>query len=166
MRGERAQALMARGELVSDALVNQMVARRLLLGDTALGYVLDGYPRTLEQAAFLDQTLDESEQPLKLPVVAISIRVAYEELEHRITGRRTCPVCNTVYNIYSNPPARPGVCDLEGATLEQRPDDRDDVFAERMKTFEALTAPVIEHYRTQSRFAEIDGAQSVERVTG
>ena len=155
---------MARGELVSDTLVNQMVARRLAVNDTIRGYVLDGYPRTLEQAAFLDDSLAHSTRVPALPVIAISIRVAYEELQHRITGRRSCPVCNTVYNIYSNPPVKAGLCDLEGATLEQRPDDREDVFAERMKTFDALTSPVIEHYRRSGRFAEVDGAQSVERV--
>ena len=163
--GKAARELMARGELVPDGLVNQMVAQRLQLDDTVRGYVLDGYPRTLEQAAFLDRTLEQSTRLPTLPVVAISIRVSYEELEHRITGRRSCPVCNTVYNIYSNPPAHPGICNLEGATLEQRPDDREDVFVERMKTFEALTAPVIEHYRALARFAEVNGFQSVESVT-
>ena len=98
-------------------------------------------------------------------MVALSIQVDYDELLHRITGRRSCPVCNTIYNLYSNPPQRSGTCDLEGAALVQRPDDREDVFAERMRAFEALTAPVVEHYRRHGRFAEVDGAQPVERVT-
>ncbi len=163
--GRAAEELMSRGELVPDALINRVVARRLTKDDTARGYVLDGYPRTLEQAAFLDTTLKESTRPPLLPVVAISITVSYEELLHRITGRRSCPVCNTIYNIYTNPPVRPGVCDLEGARLEQRADDAEEVFVERMKTFAAQTTPVIEHYRAQGRFAAIDGAQTVERVS-
>ena len=163
--GKVAEELMSRGELVPDALINRVVARRLAEDDTDRGYVLDGYPRTLEQAAFLDKSLLESTRPPLLPVIAISIEVAYDELLHRITGRRSCPVCNTIYNIYSNPPLRPGVCNLEGAKLERRADDADDVFEGRMRTFAAQTTPVIEHYRRQGRFAEIDGAQRVERVS-
>ena len=161
--GRAAGDLMRAGELVPDALVNAMVSRRLQLPDTGRGYVLDGYPRTLEQADFLDGLLAHGEQ--QVPVVAISIRVDEEELLHRITGRRSCPVCKTIYNIYSNPPRQAGQCDLEGAALEQRPDDREEVFRERMRAFAALTAPVIEHYRGHGRFAEIDGAAPVEKVT-
>lgn len=163
--GKAAGDLMRRGELVPNALVNRMVAARLSQDDTLRGYVLDGYPRTLEQAAFLDDLLAGSMRAPGLPVVAISIRVEDEELLRRITGRRSCPVCKTIYNVYSNPPQRSGLCDHEGATLEQRPDDREDVFRERMRAFQELTAPVIAHYRSCGRFVEVDGAQSVERVT-
>ena len=163
--GRAAEDLMRRGELVPDALVNPMVARRLAQNDTLRGYVLDGYPRTLEQAGFLDDLLaGGTASPAALPVVAISIRVNDEELLRRITGRRSCPVCKTIYNIYSNPPQQPGLCDVEGAALEQRPDDREDVFHERMRAFTAQTAPVIEHYRGQGRFAEVDGVEHVEHL--
>jgi adenylate kinase len=84
---------------------------------------------------------------------------------HRITGRRTCPICKSIYNIYSNSPKVAGKCDNEGAELIQRPDDTEPVFVERMKTFEAQTAPVTEHYRTQGRFQEVNGDQPVELVT-
>jgi adenylate kinase len=160
--GKAAKALVDQGTLVSDDLVNQMVADRLKQPDTRRGFILDGFPRTLNQANWLDAQL--SSDSSTLPVVAISIVVDYEQLLHRITGRRISPA-GRIYNVYSNPPAVPGICDVDGSTLVQRPDDSETVFTERMKTFEAQTAPVIEHYRKQGRFEEIDGDHSVEQVT-
>jgi adenylate kinase len=160
--GKAAKALVDQGTLVSDDLVNQMVADRLKQPDTNRGFILDGFPRTLNQATWLDTQL--SADPKTLPVVAISIIVDYEQLLHRITGRRISPA-GRIYNIYSNPPKVAGICDVDGSTLVQRPDDSEAVFVERMKTFEAQTAPVIEHYRKQGRFEEIDGDHSVEQVT-
>ncbi len=160
--GKQAKALVDQGTLVSDDLVNQMVADRLSQPDTRNGYILDGFPRTLNQATWLDAQLAANRNTL--PVVAISIVVDYEQLLHRITGRRICPAGH-IYNIYSNPPAVLGVCDVDGSALVQRPDDSEAVFLERMKTFEAQTAPVVEHYRKQGRFEEINGDQQVEQVT-
>jgi adenylate kinase len=161
--GKAAKDLVDAGQLVSDDLVNQMVADRLARPDTQSGYILDGFPRTLNQAIWVDQHLAGADA--KLPIVAIHITVSYDELLHRITGRRTCPVCKSIYNIYSNPPQVAGKCDNEGADLLQRPDDTEPVFVERMKTFEAQTAPVIEHYRAQGRFRQVNGDQPVESVT-
>jgi adenylate kinase len=160
--GKLAKALVDQGKLVSDDLVNQMVADRLSQPDTRRGYILDGFPRTLNQATWLDAQLGSD--PTTLPVVAISIVVEYEHLLRRITGRRISP-SGRIYNTYSNPPAVPGICDEDGTVLVQRPDDSEAVFIERMKTFESQTAPVIEHYRKQGRFEEIDGDQPVEQVT-
>ena len=161
--GLLAEDLMRQGQLVPDDLVNQMVADRLSQPDTHNGFILDGFPRTINQAQWLDAQI--SSDVSRLPVVAVNIVVAYDELLHRITGRRTCPVCRSIYNVYSNPPLVAGVCDNEGATLQQRSDDSEPVFVERMKTFDAQTAPVIEHYRTQGRFREVNGDQPVEVVT-
>lgn len=160
--GIMAEELMNRGELVPDGLVNEMVAERFKQPDTARGYILDGFPRTLGQAEWLDGVLASS----ALPVVAINIVVPEQVLLERITGRLTCPVCGTIYNIYSNPPKHDGVCDREGAALEQRGDDSEPVFYERMKAFEAKTAAVIEYYRLHGgRFAEVDGDRDVDAVT-
>ncbi|HLY43510.1 MAG TPA: adenylate kinase [Terracidiphilus sp.] len=153
--GRAAKERMDRGELVPDTLVDEMVAVRLQAPDTVRGYILDGFPRTLPQAQWLDGRLGL--QPESLPVVAVSIHVDYNQLLCRITGRRNCPVCQTIYNIYSNPPQRAGFCDLEGAGLTQRADDTEKVFTERMRAYEAQTAPVIDHYRALGRFAEVDG---------
>jgi adenylate kinase len=160
--GKIAQALVDQGTLVSDDLVNQMVADRLSQPDTRNGYILDGFPRTLNQATWLDAHL--TADGTTLPVVAISIVVDYESLRHRITGRRICSAGH-IYNIYSNAPATPGICNIDESALVQRPDDSEAVFIERMKTFQSQTAPVIEHYREQSRFEEIDGDHPVEQVT-
>ncbi len=159
--GMMADELMATGQLVPDDLVNEMVATRLTEPDTKRGYILDGFPRTLNQAEWLDGQLLNS----ALPVVAVSIVVPERILLERITGRLTCPVCGTIYNRYSEPPAAEGVCDREGAKLVQRADDTEPVFYERMKAFEAKTAAVIEYYRAQdSRFAEVDGNLPVDEV--
>ena len=157
--GKVAKEIMGRGELVPDSLVDEMVAVRLLEPDTARGYILDGFPRTLGQAQWLDARL--AAQIESLPVVAISLQVNYNQLLRRITGRRNCPVCQTIYNVYMRPPKQDGICDIEGAELVQRPDDTEEVFKERMRAYEALTAPVVEHYRAQGRFAEVDGDRPI-----
>jgi adenylate kinase len=160
--GKVAKQIMGRGDLVPDSLVNEMVAVRLQEPDTTRGYILDGYPRTLNQAAWLDGRL--AGQPQCLPVVAVSLQVDYNELLRRITGRRNCPVCQTIYNVYVKPPRVEGLCDVEGAALIQRADDTEQVFAERMRAYSAQTAPVVEHYRAQGRFAEVDGNRPVDVV--
>ena len=163
--GLRAKGLMEAGKYVSDEIVNQMVWRKILDELLKDGFILDGYPRTLAQADFIDAAISSTESPVTLPIAAIIIHVPYDELLRRITGRYTCPVCKSIYNIYFNPPAVTGRCDNEQAQLEQRPDDTEPVFRERMKTFADQTAPVIEHYRSQNRFAEVDGNQPVGKVT-
>ena len=160
--GQKASKIMAEGHLVPDDLVNQMVAERLKKPDTRQGYILDGYPRTLGQADWLDRQLGAD--PQSLPVIAISIQVSYNELLRRITGRRTCPVDGTIYNIYLQPPKVDEKCDLDGTPLVRRSDDTEEVFRERMRTYESQTAPVVEHYRALGRFEEVNGEQPVETV--
>lgn len=160
--GKAAREIMQHGDLVPDALVNEMVAARLQQPDTARGYILDGFPRTLPQASWLDERLGT--HPEVLPVVAVSLHVDYNQLLRRITGRRNCPVCQRIYNIYSNPPQKAGFCDVEGAALAQRSDDTEEVFAERMHAYAAQTAPVVEHYREQGRFAEVDGEGQIAAI--
>jgi adenylate kinase len=160
--GMLADDLMQRGDLVPDELVNKMVAARLANPDCVCGYILDGFPRTLAQANWLDGFLVETNA--LLPVVAIHIKVDHDELLRRITGRRISPA-GRIYNIYTAPPRVPGKCDVDGSTLVQRNDDSEEVFEQRMKTFYEQTAPVIEHYRNCGRFAEVDGALAVEAVT-
>jgi adenylate kinase len=160
--GRVAKEIMGRGELVPDSLVNEMVAVRLQQPDTAEGYILDGFPRTLPQAGWLDDRL--ATQAKALPVIAVSIHVDYNQLLRRVTGRRNCPVCQTIYNVYVNPPKQDGICNVEGAALVQRADDTEKVFEERMRAYEAMTAPVVEHYRDLGRFAEVDGDRSIAQI--
>jgi adenylate kinase len=156
-------ARMATGKLVSDALVNDMVAARLEEPDTVRGYILDGFPRTLVQADWLDAQLAVSGHGL--PVVAVSLRVNEQQLLLRITGRRSCPTCKRIYNMHLKPPVADTVCDFDQTVLEQRADDTEAVFAERMRAYAEQTAPVLEHYRALGRFAEVDGDATVEAVT-
>jgi adenylate kinase len=160
--GRVAKEIMGRGELVPDSLVDEMVAVRLQQPDTVNGYILDGFPRTLGQAGWLDGRL--ATQLDTLPVVAVSIQVNYNQLLRRITGRRNCPVCQTIYNVNVNPPKKDGFCDIEGAALTQRADDTEEVFKERMRAYGALTAPVVEHYRALGRFAEVDGDRPIGAI--
>jgi adenylate kinase len=167
-----ATQIMDSGKLVPDDLVNQMVAERLARPDTVRGYILDGYPRTLAQAEWLDSRLRDQQSddtrlaaiPQGLPLIAVSIRVSYTQLLRRITGRRNCPTCQRIYNVYLQPPKFDMVCDVEGTPLVQRADDVESVFHERMRTYAALTAPVVEHYRASSRFVEVDGEQPAGEV--
>lgn len=169
--GKKAKDLMDQGLFVDDEAVNDMVANRLHEPGVDRGFILDGYPRTLGQAGFIDALLEIHKQTgvhakaLGLPLIAISIRVDEGELLRRITGRRICPECKRSYNIYAQPPAKEGICDFDGTALVQRPDDTEETFRERMVEYIAKTARVIEHYRGRGCFAEVDGAKQVEEVT-
>ena len=162
---------MDQGLFVDDETVNAMVSKRLHEPGVERGFILDGYPRTLAQAGFVDSLLDihrtseTGEKALQLPLVAISLKVDEDELLRRITGRRICPKCKRSYNIYEHPPAKAGVCDFDGTALEQRPDDTEETFRERMVEYSAKTAHVIDHYRGKGSFAEVDGAKPVGEVT-
>jgi len=160
--GRTAKEIMGRGELVPDSLVDEMVAVRLQQPDTVNGYILDGFPRTLPQAKWLDGRLAALAQGL--PVVAVNIHVDYNQLLCRITGRRNCPVCQSIYNVCFKPPQQEGICDADGAALVQRADDTEEVFEERMRAYEAMTAPVVDHYRALGRFAEVDGDRPIGEI--
>ncbi len=160
--GLAADKLMAQGKLVSDDLVNAMVADRLRKPDCACGYILDGFPRTLPQADWLDSFV--SSTPGALPVVALNLKVDRDDLLKRITGRRLCAQGH-IYNLYTQPPRQAGVCDVDGSPLTQRKDDTEAIFDQRMQEFEQKTGPAIEHYRQSGCFAEVDGFASVIDVT-
>jgi adenylate kinase len=165
--GVKAKEIMASGKLVPDELVNAMVAERLRQPDTARGYILDGFPRTLGQAKWLDEHIGAGADPKSgaaLPVIAVSIQVGYNELLRRITGRRSCAKCGTIYNVYFQPPKVDEKCDLDGTPLVRRSDDTEEVFRERMRTYESQTAPVVEHYHALGRFEEVNGDQAVSAV--
>ncbi len=167
--GQQVQALIARGELVSDHLVCDIVAWRLREPDAQRGFVLDGFPRTQKQAAWLDAFLkfeffESGKWAAWLPIV-IRIQVDYNKLLLRITGRRICPICGTIYNIYSKPPLVDEICDKDGAKLVTRDDDREEVIRERLDAYERQTKPVAEYYQQLGRLATIDGDQPVDDVT-
>jgi adenylate kinase len=160
--GRIAQEIMRRGELVPDSLVCQIVETRLQEPDTFNGFILDGFPRTQDQAAWLDTYL--APQGYDASIVAVCIRMDHKQLLRRIAGRRTCPVCQATYNVYANPPKRDGVCDSEGAVLVQRADDTEKVFLDRIRAYEMQTASVVEHYRALGRVVDVDGDQSIGEI--
>jgi adenylate kinase len=161
-----AKDLMTRGQLVPDSLVNDMVAQRLCEPDTIKGFILDGFPRTLPQADWLDQYLVAAKGALqdRVPLIAINIQLEYNELLRRVTGRRNCPVCSRIYNIYGMPPQKDGLCDIDGASLVQRADDTEKAFEERMRAYVSATEPVIEHYKGLGHYAQVDGGQKIDKV--
>lgn len=165
--GVKAKQIMNRGELVPDELVCDMVAVRLTADDCSRGFILDGFPRTVAQAKWLDtylgtQVFDRLDG-FRTPVV-VSFVVEYNALLQRLTGRRSCPTCGRIYNVHFQPPQKPDTCDVDGAQLITRKDDREDVIAERLKAYEQQTLPLAEYYRAQGRLREIDGDRQVEVV--
>ena len=166
--GSKAKEIMERGELVPDDLVNSMVAERLLKQDCVRGYILDGYPRTVKQAEWLDKYLEskvfDKSEPYHPPVV-IRMTVEYNSLLHRLTGRRSCPTCGRIYNVHFQPPRVADICDVDGSRLITRPDDQEDVIAERLKAYDRQTLPLVEYYRGKGRLLEIDGDQHIDSVT-
>jgi adenylate kinase len=161
--GMLADDLMKQGQLVPDDLVNKMVAVRLAEPDTAEGYILDGFPRTLAQAEWLDAF--SAKNGCLPPTVAIELRVDEEHLLRRITGRRTCATCNRIYNIYFSPPKQDEICDDDGSKLVQRADDTEEAFHKRMHVYHSQTMPVISHYERSCRFRSVGGEESVEVVS-
>jgi len=136
----KAVAAMQSGALVCDEVINEMVAERLSRPDAAKGFILDGYPRTLAQAEFFGSWLVGR----RIRELVIHLAVDYNIIIARLTGRRQCPRCGTLYNVASHPPKVAGLCDLDGETLVIRDDDREDVIRERLEAYERQTRPVLE----------------------
>jgi adenylate kinase len=167
--GLQAKNVMERGDLVSDDLVCDMVALRLAQPDCINGYILDGFPRTAAQAAWLDHFLsrkvfDNSNPGKWLPIV-VRIEVDYNKLSLRLTGRRTCPTCGRIYNVHSRPPQVDEICDVDGTALIIREDDRDEVIKERLATYERQTRPVAEYYKAKGRLFCVNGDLPVDEVS-
>jgi adenylate kinase len=162
--GKKAKAVMESGALVSDQLVCDMVAERLARPDCARGYILDGFPRTVAQAEWLDGFL--AARGSKLPLRVIQIAVDHDRLFKRLTGRRTCPICGSIYNIYTTPPKNNELCDKEGAKLTFRKDDSEEAIGKRLKAYEEETLPLSTYYRQRGLLTEIDGDLAPELVTG
>ena len=147
--------LMRAGSLVSDESVNGLVAERLKAPDTERGFILDGYPRTLAQAVVLSKLLDS----MDVRQVVIHLLVDYNIIISRISGRRQCPKCGTLYNAKSKPPKVAGICDLDGTELVIREDDREQVVRERLAAYERQTRPLIEYFRESGcNLIEVDGS--------
>ncbi|MCJ7453429.1 MAG: adenylate kinase [Steroidobacteraceae bacterium] len=163
--GKRAKASMDAGELVSDEIVLGLIRERLGRPDASKGFILDGYPRNVAQAGALDALLAEIGQPIDAVVL---MDVDQNALVRRLTGRRTCPVCGKVFNVYFSPSAAGDRCDNdhegEAPLLVQRADDKEDVIANRLKVYEGQTQPLVEHYRSRGLLKVVNADQTVEQV--
>jgi adenylate kinase len=155
--GREVRQLMKSGRLVPDELVNRLVEIRLQGPDCRDGVILDGYPRTLAQAGVLLEMLRLRGM---VPVV-LHLVVDYEKIVARLSGRRQCPVCGTLYSVSTNPPKVAGMCDLDGAALVTRDDDREDVIRERLQQYELQTRPLLEFFgKAGVRIFEIAGGSA------
>ncbi|HOB16114.1 MAG TPA: adenylate kinase [Defluviitoga sp.] len=157
--GKKVQVIIEKGELVPDEIMNELVKMKI---KELNSFILDGYPRTLEQAKSLDKILKELNKPIDAVVL---IDVSEEEVVKRISSRRVCPNCGRVYNLITLKPKNDEICDNCGTKIIQRKDDREDIVRERYKIYQKTTHPVIEFYRKNNTIITIDGSKDVEEVT-
>ena len=158
---KQVQEILESGKLVSDELTFQIVEERTSRGDCSGSYILDGFPRTAVQAEMLEQLAEIQNKKIK----TILIDVPVENLEKRMTGRRSCPVCGEIYNIYFKPPVKEGVCDLHSSTkLKHRADDYEDKVKVRLAAYEENTMPLIDYYKNMNRLETVDGTKEVETI--
>ncbi len=151
--GSQAKAYMDRGDLVPDQLIIDMIRGRI---ETADGFILDGFPRTVAQAEALEKIT-----PLD---VVINIDLSRDEVIRRLSARRVCRDCGRIYNLLSNPPQVDGKCDVCGGELYQRDDDRPEVIKNRYDVYMASTAPLIEFYRDRGMLVSVDGRRPTDEV--
>lgn len=159
--GVQAKSYMDQGQLVPDSIVIGMVRQKLRDSECNKGFLLDGFPRTVAQAEELDDILDKSGHPLDR---VIHVVVPRQEIIRRLSGRRNCPACGSVYHEESAPPQRPALCDRCGEALVQRPDDRQETVESRLEVYDAQTSPLIEFYKSRGVLSDLDGAGPVEDV--
>jgi adenylate kinase len=141
--GNQVKSILASGSLVSDELVNEIVVSRISKPDCKNGFLLDGYPRTLAQAKFLDQQLLRLGFP---PPTVFHLATPKSVLIERISSRRQCPTCGKIYNLLFKPPQAPETCDTDGSQLIRRADDSVEVVTARLEAYEKQTAPIMVHY--------------------
>jgi adenylate kinase len=158
--GKAACSILSRGGLVSDDLVNGIVANRIARPDCKEGFLLDGYPRTVPQAIWFSALLRDRRLPT--PVV-IHLDVPDEALVTRLTARRQCPQCKHIYNAVLQPPKVAGVCDADGAALLTREDDREDVVRQRLRAYDELTGPILKWFGP-SVVRSVDGTRPADAV--
>lgn len=160
--GNEAKSFMDKGELVPDEVTIGIVKERLAEEDAKKGFLLDGFPRTVEQAEALNHMLAESGRKIE---AVINIEVQEEELMNRLTGRRICETCGTTYHLVFNPPKVEGICDLDGGKLYQREDDNPETVANRLSVNIKQTKPLLDFYSEQGVLKNIDGSREIQDVT-
>ena len=158
--GAQAKSYMEAGKLVPDDVVIGIIRDRLSHADAASGFILDGFPRTVAQAEALDRLLQESKE---MPQV-MNFEAPNEEIVRRLSGRRSCPNCQAVYNLDHAPPRANGLCDACGGALIQRTDDKPETIAARLKVYEQQTSPLVEYYKRRGLLRRLDATASIDAV--
>lgn len=165
--GVIAKGYLDRGDLVPDDVTLGIVAAKLdeIASDSSPdrkgGALFDGFPRTQSQAVGLARQLDARDESI---ASVVEIDVPRDDLIERLSGRRTCPICGTIYHVRFNPPKVEGICDREGAPLEQRADDTPDAIDRRLNLYFELTEPILDYYRAAGLLQTVDGLQSIDKV--
>jgi len=160
--GQKAKSFMDNGELVPDEVTIGIVRERLLEEDAKRGFLLDGFPRTVEQAVALNDILAEADRKIE---AVVNIDVQEEELMNRLTGRRICETCGTTYHLVFNPPKVEGICDIDGGKLYQRADDNPETVRNRLDVNIKQTKPLVDFYTEQGVLFNIDGSKNIKDVT-
>ncbi|MCG7338310.1 adenylate kinase [Staphylococcus gallinarum] len=160
--GKEAKSYMDRGELVPDEVTVGIVKERISEDDAKKGFLLDGFPRTIEQAEALSEIMQELDRKID---AVINIEVPEEELMNRLTGRRICEKCGTTYHLVFNPPKVEGICDLDGGKLYQREDDNPETVANRLNVNVKQSKPILEFYDNKDVLKNIDGSRDINVVT-
>lgn len=158
--GQKVRAVMEAGDLVPDDLVSEIVRERVTAPDAPRVFILDGYPRNLAQAKYLEK-LDS-----QIDLYVVDINLAEDAAEKRLTGRRYCSGCGKIYNVFFSPSVKKGICDVCGSELQQRKDDAEDVIRERLRVYRRQTAPVADFYSGRSNFFEIEGNREPDEIAG
>jgi adenylate kinase len=159
--GKQAEDYIKRGALVPDDLITNLIAERLQQADSARGFLLDGFPRTIPQAESLDALLKKLALSLN---GVLSVQVPRAVIIERLAGRRTCKHCGALCHTVFDPPKRDGVCDRCGGELFQREDDKEETIANRLTVYDGQTVPLVDYYRRQGILREIDGVGSIEEI--
>ncbi|ATH59517.1 MULTISPECIES: adenylate kinase [Staphylococcus] len=160
--GKEAKSYMDRGELVPDEVTVGIVKDRISEDDAKKGFLLDGFPRTIEQAKALSEIMQELDRTID---AVINIEVPEEELMNRLTGRRICEKCGTTYHLVFNPPKVDGICDIDGGKLYQREDDNPETVANRLNVNVKQSKPILEYYDNENVLKNIDGSKDIKEVT-
>lgn len=159
--GKIAESYINRGELVPDDITNEIVRQRLSKPDVAKGFLFDGYPRSIDQAKAFDLILNEKGWELD---AVINIQTTDDLIISRISGRRVCQVCGSIYHITNNPPKEEGICDKCGGKLIQREDDSKETVLRRLKIYYEQTEPVIGYYKNSGLMINVDGSQAIAKT--
>lgn len=159
--GKKLEAIMNSGALVSDEIVSEMLEKRLQQADAQNGFILDGYPRTENQAKILDELAEKMHKRID---IVLDFVAPDKVLLQRLTGRRQCKQCGAIYHVKNMPSKAEGICDKCGGQLYQRDDDKEEAIKKRFEAFEKQTKPVLAFYKKQKKLVEIDASGEVEKI--